>query len=109
MGDQDGGLDRIEVLWDRQKIFWFFFLLGSVAFNVALLLGMNWTILKYMVLGAESADLQEVEATAMSADIFEHIKDPWTREIVSTVAALVASFEVLWIFCYVLSVFRYVF
>lgn len=123
--DQDGGLDRIAILWDRQKIFWFFFLLLCVAFNVALLFGMNYTIFQsYIALGvsesvamlqhkdsgdANQASLEAAEAQALSADIFSHIRDPWTRRHVVTIAAAVATFEVLWMFVYLVAVAHHVY
>lgn len=92
--DQDGGLDRIAELWDNERYFWFALLLLSVVFNVVVLLGVNWTVFQSFAFNfIQNRD----EVRVHDAGMFNKIEDPSTRHWVVSSAALVASFEVLWI------------
>jgi len=104
--DADGGIDRIGDIWDQQKVFWFFVLVGSVLFNVANVLALNWTLCQSFVddvcrrhgvlTGAEHVQGGLAQETL---DLVRHIPDPETRTQFLTFAVLVAFVEVSWVLC----------
>jgi len=120
--DPDGGMDRIADIWEPTKVFWFFLLVASVAFNVASILALNWTLTEgYMDTVRERVNLVASTRNASMAasvnawgvgtghvraglsqetvSIFESIQDPDSRQQFLSIAVLMATFEVSWVIC----------
>lgn len=104
--ERKGGLDRMDEIWTREKYFWFLVIIGSVVFNVGYLLAMDWSIFcsytEEFSMEMERLDLSNMTAGVTSmmeaAGTFKAIRDPATRTILLNVAAIVATWEVSWIF-----------
>jgi len=109
--EKRGGLDRLGEIWSAEKYLWFAVLLGSVLFNITYLISMDWAIFQCYTSGIwegfDGADLTNVtdaysrlmESNAQTADVFKsRAVDKETRRMLMNIAALVASWEMCWIF-----------
>eukprot|EP00929_Paragymnodinium_shiwhaense_P011621 TRINITY_DN1175_c0_g3_i1.p1 TRINITY_DN1175_c0_g3~~TRINITY_DN1175_c0_g3_i1.p1 ORF type:complete len:828 (-),score=148.88 TRINITY_DN1175_c0_g3_i1:191-2674(-) len=109
---KDGGLGCIADIWHWQKYIWFFLMVASVLCNITFIVSMNRTICEsyLMDLALENAsyDYQSISSnstlpfgfgnTTTAVADFKHIHDDATRRSLLNLAALVAIWEMMWIF-----------
>eukprot|EP00929_Paragymnodinium_shiwhaense_P079325 TRINITY_DN41292_c0_g1_i1.p1 TRINITY_DN41292_c0_g1~~TRINITY_DN41292_c0_g1_i1.p1 ORF type:complete len:648 (-),score=109.61 TRINITY_DN41292_c0_g1_i1:114-2057(-) len=133
--DPDGGLHRIEEIWDPVKFLWFIILLASVVLNAACLLGFNWGMFSAVVstlfhdplsllhvllvslvgrggFRDEEASSGIERATSLAlnsfaADAFNHLGNAVAKARFLVYAAFVATFEVCMMFAYLIEGLRH--
>jgi len=104
--DEDGGLDRVHMLWNNQRIVWAIVLFGSVIMNVLYILQSNWVVFQGFsshVMAANPQDIDDIAKTiedmGQGSDengIFGNIQDSHRRGLILQMAGIVGTVEVVW-------------
>jgi len=113
--DEDGGLDRVHMLWYNQRIVWATVLFGSVIMNFLYILQSNWLVaqgLSSHFVAAKTENIGDVAKTfehmgegSDANDIFGEIRDPYRRGLILQMAGIVGTVEVIWMTSMLLQAF----
>lgn len=71
--NQDGGLERLEEIWNPQKYIWCILITASVSFNLAWLIIMNWAIFKSIIFNTVHQD-QAIFSSFFSGNVAEGLR-----------------------------------
>jgi len=104
--DEDGGLDRVHLLWYKERIFWAIVLFGSVSMNVFYILNSNWLVFQGFsshFIASNPQSIGDIEETIQDMgqgsddnDIFGRIQDKHRKGLILQMAGVVGTVEVIW-------------
>jgi len=111
--DPNGGLDRIEDIWDDKKYLWFLTLVISVIYNLCFLVAMDVSIFQnysHFVAGSESHGFEHLhnasaatsETSSFSdawevSNLSQNLKNQQLRSVFVSSANILALWEMTWI------------